>query len=916
MWFVLGLVGAFLGAGIMDEEGLVFGFVLGVLTGALIVLKKRVSGLEKQQKWLQDKLNAEHIEPVKSTQDSFNESGSSSVPVPVSVDNVTSNIPDEEIDVPAQETDPWEASATVAEEPESRIDVRHDAPKIEPKQNLISKIENKIREFFTTGNVVVKIGVIILFFGISFLLKYAADRTVLPIELRLASVCLVGLIMLIVGWRLRLTRMAYGLVLQGGGVGVLFLTVFSAAKLYSVVPTGFAFVLMILLVLLAAILAILQDSRSLAVFGIIGGFLAPILTSSGSGSHVMLFSYYALLNAGIFGVAWFKSWRILNWFGFVFTFVISSFWGFKYYQADYFSTTEPFLILFYVFYLVISVLFAFRQPPQLKGYVDGSLVFGLPLIAFALQSRLVSQFEFGQAITALVMSAVYIFLAKFLWRDQHKNMRVLAESFLALGVIFVSLAVPLALDGRWTASTWALEGAGLVWIGLRQSRLLTRSFGLLLQLGAGIIFLDAVHDRFYDSLPVFNSAYLGTLLISVAALFSSWFYRQNKSILYQAETPIHLGMLYWGLVWWFVSAAIEVDRYVSGNYELNTFMIFTAASSLLMLWFSRRLDWEHISSPTILMLPLMLIVFAISFVFDHNDNPLSHLGYVSWPFAFSAHLIILWNIQTRFSEKIISTWHAIGLSLLTCILSWMVAEWVDGIAGLSQAWVVTAWVIVPVMVSISLMRLGPMVNWPVGLYPRAYFSFGLMPVMLALVIWQIAASFYAGNPRPLSYLPLLNPLDLAQGFVLLIVIQWLAFLRQLDDADTFIFKRGFISLVLGGGGFIWVNAMIARSVHFFNGVRYDSHAMMQSTVFQTSTSIVWSILAMVVMVAATQKASRKIWFVGAGLLGLVVFKLFMIDLSGSGTVERIVSFMVVGGLMLVVGYLSPLPPKQQEQEQS
>jgi len=133
---------------------------------------------------------------------------------------------------------------------------------------------------------------------------------------------------------------------------------------------------MICLVALTGALAVLQDSKSLAIFGIVGGFMAPVLMSTGSGSHVMLFSYYALLNAGILFIAWFRAWRELNVLGFIFTFVVSAFWGHQYYQPAYFATTEPFLILFSV-YVAISILFAHRQPPKLKGFVDGPLVFRL-----------------------------------------------------------------------------------------------------------------------------------------------------------------------------------------------------------------------------------------------------------------------------------------------------------------------------------------------------------------------------------------------------------------------------------------------------------------------------------------------------------------------------------------------------------
>src|SRR5690606_33880055 len=131
-----------------------------------------------------------------------------------------------------------------------------------------------------------KIGIIVLFFGVAFLLKYAAQQNMIPIEFRMVGVALSGMAMLGCGWWLRHIRSGYGLALQGGGVGILYLVVFASAKLYSFLPMTLSLVVMISLVALSCLLAVLQDSKSLAVFGIVGGFLAPVLMSTGDGSHV------------------------------------------------------------------------------------------------------------------------------------------------------------------------------------------------------------------------------------------------------------------------------------------------------------------------------------------------------------------------------------------------------------------------------------------------------------------------------------------------------------------------------------------------------------------------------------------------------------------------------------------------------
>ena len=83
-----------------------------------------------------------------------------------------------------------------------------------------------------------RVGVIVLFFGVAFLLKFASEHIEIPIEARLIGVAIGALVMLAIGWRLRLSRPGYGLILQGGAIGVLYLTVFAAFRLYQLLPGG------------------------------------------------------------------------------------------------------------------------------------------------------------------------------------------------------------------------------------------------------------------------------------------------------------------------------------------------------------------------------------------------------------------------------------------------------------------------------------------------------------------------------------------------------------------------------------------------------------------------------------------------------------------------------------------------------
>ena len=112
-----------------------------------------------------------------------------------------------------------------------------------------------------------RFGVIVLFFGVAFLLKYASEHIEISIEARLIGVALGAVVMLGVGWRLRSRRPGYALIIQGGGIGLLYLTVFAAFRLYQLLPGGLVFALLAAMAVFSAMLAVLQDSRSLGGAG-------------------------------------------------------------------------------------------------------------------------------------------------------------------------------------------------------------------------------------------------------------------------------------------------------------------------------------------------------------------------------------------------------------------------------------------------------------------------------------------------------------------------------------------------------------------------------------------------------------------------------------------------------------------------
>lgn len=779
-----------------------------------------------------------------------------------------------------------------------------------PAGGMQVELWNIVVSYFTGGNVVVRAGVVVLFFGVAFLLKYSAERNLVPIEFRLAGIAAGALCMLFLGWRLRQQRTGYALILQGGAVGVLYLTIFAALRLYLLLPPGLALLLLVGMSVCSATLAILQNARALAVIGVLGGFLAPVLTSTGSGDHVMLFSYYALLNAGIVLIARYRSWRELNLLGFLFTFGIGTLWGSKNYTPELFATTEPFLLLFFLFYLGIGILFARNLPLPQKGYIDGTMVFGTPIVCFALQARLVEPYEYGLAWSALAMGILYSGLAWGLFRKGNAALRTLVEAFLGTGVIFATVAIPLALDERWTATAWALEGAAIIWVALRQRRWLPRLFGLLLQPLAGGAFLLAAAE---PSEPVFllNGFYLGSLMIALAGFFSSFCLYRNRDPIASGRLESLL-MLGWALLWWFGGGAHEIHRFAPHQNGLALLLGLASASCLLAFVLGRRLAWLDLSQVYLGLLAAMLAGAAYSLA-EFHSRPSIHGGYAAWPLAFIGHYWLLWRDDDGPLRRYHHLLHIGLLLLFTGLCSWEAAWWTNHWVQGSGVWVLVVPAVVPALCMLVLCKLWDALIWPLAGRQRTYLYHALLPVAACLWLGSIATNLTSrGDPWPLTYLPLLNPLDLAQACVLLALAWWLYVLDDhLGIRPLGIPRR---ALVLGGGAtiFLWLNAMLIRTLHYWGGVPFTARAMTRSDLVQTALSIFWTLTAMLIMLWATRRTSRPGWLTGAGLIGVVIVKLFTFDLANTSTVERIVSFIGVGLLCLAIGYLAPLPGRNAE----
>lgn len=779
-----------------------------------------------------------------------------------------------------------------------------------------------VKDYFSGGNLFVRVGIIILFFGVSFLLKYVSDRGMFPIEYRLIGVVVGAIALLGLGWRLRLKNETYALLLQGAGIGVLYLDIYAAFSLYQLIPPLAAFALLFIVSMFSAALSVLQDSKSLAVLGFSGGFLAPVLASSGSNNHVGLFSYYAVLNLAIVVVAWFKAWRSLNILGFAFTFIIGTAWGVFSYNDTKFATTEPFLIMFFLFYVLIAVLFSLRQPPKLRGYVDGTLLFGVPLAASALQYSLISHLEYGVSLSSFAIGAFYLGLSWFVWTRKGKDLKLLAEAFLALGVIYASMAIPFALAPTQTAAAWALEGAGLLWLGSRQNRLSVRLFGVILQGSAGIIFL--ARNSYQMSQNIFvNAEFISSMMMAAAGILSARLLIKafnGRKLWEKNSSPI---LLVWGLLWLFGGFIFTMVEHLQIQWLPTSLLIFSAIVSLGFTLAAQRLkpEWKHAWIAASAIFGMVVLIALVQFSLESYEkpyHPFMFKGWLAWPIIFVVYYTLLRKLEQHrallsFQPILHSTLLILLVGLVTFEGSFIIKKWLP----FSSDWL-AVWYAIPTVITLWLI-IKPKF-WPVIQHRETYQNKISIMLVAYLVLWLFIALISQGRTDPLPWMPLLNPLDIALVIILMTLFKWwktvgddLSIANNQCKENKLLNQR---SLIIGFAGlvFIWLNFTLFRVAHHWFSIPYNSNALFDSGLVQTAVSILWALSGVILTVYASRKQIRFLWVTGAVILGLVVLKLFIIDLSALGSISRIVSFLVVGGLLTSIGYFAPLPESVELEE--
>ena len=548
------------------------------------------------------------------------------------------------------------------------------------------------------------------------------------------------------------------------------------------------------------------------------------------------------------------------------------------------------------------------------------------------------------------------------------SFELLIEASLALGCGFLALVIPLALSAKWISIGWAVQGAALVWLGARTQRRWTVYFGLALQAFSIVLLVgfDTLMRHWYGlldqlSIPhqmsiVAASSTLPLTVLTACVLLSAFILRHGR-VNIAAATPqakaqpqtqlqpeavkttpkrvqqiadnashsfVATALVVVGFVL-YLSAILSADPFWNNGGKTTTIKLAVAMAVFLIVGqlMHQRFVWRSMRKVSRLILPFAMMSWVlvclthvkVETVLDLNDYHikafsglgrylLAMLGCLAIAKLLGGWLLSRWHRDRLDTSVDALVWFLVLIAMLTWMLQqvpfnyWQHAQELRAIITILP----TVLAVLGLMSLLLLPRLqalgGRLLGWLEVDRLLKHSAYILVPITF---IWSLSANFSLDGQLVGVYLPLLNPLDLT----LISILLYQSYVALKVDSNY----RTIVLVICGLGAFVTVSSMLVRGFASVWGTPTWEQGAWSVSMVQTGLTILWTVIAMVLMFLANKKAIRLVWFSGIALLTMVVAKLLLIDMSNTSAVLRVVSFIGAGLLMLVIGYLAPLPPK-------
>lgn len=416
-----------------------------------------------------------------------------------------------------------------------------------PPKERPPEVREREWEQILGGSWLARIGVLALIIGIAFFLKFAFDNDWIGPTGRIILGIVAGLVMLGLGYYWQKKYPILTQVLSGGGIAVLYLSIFASFAIYDLVHIYVAVVFLLLVSAASALLALYYNSMSLAIIGILGAFAAPFilgafgemgLDSDAAGKAVQLLVYVIVVDIGVLILSTFRKWRWFTLLALVCSLIAFAMWYSEFDRYIGVGTAEIGITLIFLIFVGVTSLFhiIWRRIPQAFDYalmmINAAAYLGISL------GIMWDDFRLWMGGFILLVAIFYGALSYVSLMRSSENAR-LSLFALAIALIFLTIAIPIQLgDTAWTTIVWAVEFILLMWLSftLRMPNLRNYSYVIFLAMAVRLIFFDTTIDM-SSFQPVLNERFLAFVVGIAATYISAYILWRQRATFPEWGTP-------------------------------------------------------------------------------------------------------------------------------------------------------------------------------------------------------------------------------------------------------------------------------------------------------------------------------------------------------------------------------------------
>jgi uncharacterized membrane protein len=464
------------------------------------------------------------------------------------------------------------------------------------------------------------VGILALAVAVSFFLKYAFDNNWIGPGGRVTLGLIAGSLLYPLGQRLyNKGYQFYSEGITALGAAILYLSVWAGWHYYHIFPQDSAFPMMIVITAVTAFVAVVRNTERLAFLAGVGGLLTPILVSTGQNAETVLFGYLLILGAGMLGVAWWRDWKSLPPLQFLATILYFWSWYGEFYADGELNETVAFATLFFGLFAALPFIRTSRRG-QMGADEIGMVLANATQYLVALRLMLWPENRWGLTFFMIALAVVHLAAERAVPRNQTRASNVARTLYAGLALTLLTLTIPIRLEGKWITIAWAVEGAVLVWSGLRIRSRALRSAGLVLFL---LVLIRLITYPIHAE-PEFllNSRFLTIAFCAASYLAAFIFAAQSDEELEIGETQIYMALGAAANLLFLVALSMDVwdlygrmpslgiDRSLAQQLALS--VLWLVYASVLMAagakWRSALLRWQA--------LILLGVVIVKVFFFD------------------------------------------------------------------------------------------------------------------------------------------------------------------------------------------------------------------------------------------------------------------------------------------------------------